>query len=103
MIVVYSKNSVAIRITEERWSHISRRHPEIQDQKDKVEETVSNPDFIQKGDFFELLALRFYPKTPLTKKYLTVVYKELTNQDGFVLTAYFTNSPSERRRILWKR
>ena len=72
-------------------------------QKEKVEETVSNPDTIQEGDFGELLAVRFYPKTPLTKKYLIVVYKEMPKQDGFILTAYFTDVPSKRRRVLWKR
>ena len=103
MIVIYSKNSVPIRITEERWGHITRRHPEMVLQKEKVEETVSNPDIIQEGDFGELLAVRFYPKTPLTKKYLIVAYKEMPKRDGFILTAYFTDVPSKRRRVLWKR
>ncbi len=103
MIVIYSKNSVPIRITEERWKHITRRHPEMVSQKGKIEETVSNPDIIQEGDFGELLAVRFYPKTPLTKKHLVVAYKEVPKQDGFILTAYFTGAPSKRRRVLWKR
>lgn len=68
MIAIYSKNSVPIRITQERWEHITRRHPEMFGQKEKVMETISNPDIIQMGDFGELLAVRFYTKTPLTKK-----------------------------------
>ena len=103
MIVVYSKNSVPIRITLERWAHIIRRHPEMENQRGKVEETVSNPDFVQQGDFGELLAVRFYPKTPLTKKHLVVAYKEEAKQEGFVLTAYFTSSPSTKRQVIWKR
>ena len=103
MIVVYSRNSAPIRITEERWGHITRRHPEMATQREKIQETVSNPDLIQEGDFGELLAVRLYPKTPLTRKYLVVAYKELLKQDGFILTAYFTNVPSKRRRVLWKR
>lgn len=75
----------------------------MESQKEKVEETISNPDIIQEGDFGELLALRFYSKTPLTQKYLTVAYKEMLKQDGFILTAYFTGPPSKRRRVLWKR
>jgi hypothetical protein len=74
----------------------------MQNQKKKVIETISNPDAVKEGDFGELLALRFYSKTPLTKKHLVVVYRELTKQDGFVLTAYFTNATSKRRKILWK-
>lgn len=65
-------------------------------------ETISNPDIIQMGDFGELLAVRFYTKTPLTKKHLIVAYKEVSSQDGFILTAYFARSPSDRRRIIWK-
>ncbi|MER3446991.1 MAG: hypothetical protein C4291_09180 [Candidatus Dadabacteria bacterium] len=72
-------------------------------QKEKVVETISNPDLIQSGDFGKLLAVRFYPKTPLTKKYLIVAYKEISTQDGFLITAYFTNALSQRREVIWKR
>jgi hypothetical protein len=102
MIIVYSKNGIPVRITEERWEHITRRHPEIRNQKEKVMETISTPDIILGGDFSELLAIRFYPKTPLTEKYLVVVYREISSQDGFILTAYFTNTPSKRREVIWK-
>ena len=102
MIVINSRNDIPIRITQERWEHIERRHPEMEGQKEKVTETISNPDVIQAGDFGELLAIKLYPKTPLTRKHLVVAYKEIANQDGFVLTAYFTASPSKRRQIIWK-
>ena len=102
MIVTFSKNVVPIRITQERWEHIVRRHPEIRGQKERVIKTISNPEMIQEGDFGELLAIRFYSKSPLTRKHLVVAYKEVTAQDGFVLTAYFTNAPSKRRKVLWK-
>lgn len=102
MIVAYSKNAAPIRITQERWEHITRRHPEMQNQKEKVIETISDPNIILAGDFGELLAVRFYPKTPMTEKHLVVAYKELSGQDGFILTAYFTNTPLKRRTVLWK-
>ncbi len=102
MLIVRSRNKIAIRITQERWDHIERSHPEMAAQKEKVVETISNPDLIQSGDFGELLAIKFYPTTPLTKKYLVVAYKEIPDQDGFVLTAYFTSSPSKRRQVIWK-
>lgn len=102
MLVAYSKNGCPIRITQERWEHIARRHPELHDQKEKVIETISTPDLIQAGDFGERLAVRFYPETPLTRKHLIVIYRELSSADGFVLTAYFANAPSKRRKVLWK-
>jgi hypothetical protein len=101
MIIIFSKNGVPIRLTRERWQHIEARHPEMLGQREKVIETVHEPESIQAGDFGELLAIRFYPKTPLTEKYLVVAYKE-TDHDGFVLTAYFTTKPSHRRTVLWK-
>lgn len=50
MIVVYSQNQVPIRLTQERWEHILRRHPEMANQKDHVLEALSDPDLIQQGD-----------------------------------------------------
>lgn len=103
MIIAYSHNKVPVRLTTERWKHIIYRHPEMVDEKEKIVETLGNPNLIQEGDFETLLAIRFYEKTPMTSKYLVVVYKELDKNDGFVLTAYFTNKESERRDIIWMR
>lgn len=103
MIVVYSRNQVPIRLTQERWEHILRRHPEMANQRDLVLETLSDPDLIQQGDLGTLLAIRFYAQSPLTRKHLVVVYKEIDPSDGFVLTAYFTTAPSSRRASVWKR
>jgi len=102
MVIVQSKNDVAIRLTRERWTHIVERHPEMDGQRHRVLETVSDPEMIQEGDFAEYLAIRFYNETPLTSKFLVVVYKEIARMDGFILTAYYSGKPSERRRILWK-
>lgn len=103
MILVLSVKNVPVRLTQNRWGHIIKRHPEMNHQKEKLSETIANPDFIQEGDFGEFLAIKFYEDTPLTSKFLVAVYKEIGNLDGFVITAYFTNKPSDRRKILWKR
>ena len=103
MIITYSKNNVPIRITKERWGHITRRHPELKNQREKVVETISNPDFIQDGDLGELIAGHFFSGTPLTQKYLIAAYKEISDQDEFIITAYFTNAPLSRRTMIWKR
>ena len=50
----------------------------------------------------DLLAIRHYLNTPLTTKYLVVVYKELEEKEGFIITAFFTSHPSKRRKIKWK-
>jgi len=103
MLIVRSRNGVPIRLTEERWQHIEHRHPEMDDQRERVLETLAEPDMIQQGDFGELLAIRFYPEIPLTSKFLVVAYREVSPDDGFILTAYLTNRPSARRVVIWKR
>ncbi len=75
MLVVFSRNRTPIRLTMERWNHIRNRHPEMATQRERVLETVESPDYIQNGDFGELLAVRHYPETPLTSKYLVVAYR----------------------------
>ena len=102
MLIVYSRNGVPIRLTGERWQHIMTRHPEMKDQRERVLQTVTEPDLIQEGDYGELLAIRFYAETPLTSKYLTVVYREIGAEDGFVLTAYLTSRPPATRVTVWK-
>lgn len=98
-----SRNSTPIRLTDERWEHITVRHPEISNQRERVLETVQEPDMIQQGDFGELLAIRHYSQTPLTSKFMVVAYREVSLDDGFVLTAYLTSRPSVRRVTIWKR
>ena len=102
MIIVRSKNNIQIRLTTERWRHIIKRHPEMENQKEHVLEIITNPDFILSGDFGELIAVKFYEKSPLTSKYLVTIYKEAVKSDGFVITAYYATKPSERRQKLWK-
>jgi len=103
MLIVRSHNGVPVRLTEERWQHIVRRHPEMANQRELVLETVAKPDMIQQGDFGELLAIRFYSKTPLGSKFLVVAYREISPEDGFILTAYLARRPSAKRATIWKR
>ena len=101
MLIVRSHNGVPVRLTEERRQHIVYRHPEMKNQRDQVLETLAEPDTIQQGDFHELLAIRFYPETPLAGKFLVVVYREVAPDDGFIITAYLTNRPSSKRETIW--
>ena len=102
MLIIKSKNNVPIRLTIERWQHITKRHPEMEKIKDKVIETISKPEVIQSGDFDALLAISSFSDLPFSVNYLVVVYKENNSKDGFVITSYLTNYPL-RRKIVWKR
>jgi hypothetical protein len=103
VLIVRSHNGVPVRLTEERWRHVVERHPEMGGLREQVLETLAGPDMIQEGDFGELLAFKLYPGTPLGEKFLVVAYREVSSEDGFVLTAYLTRRPSIRRETVWKR
>jgi len=102
MLIINSVDEIPIRLTAERWQHIIKRHPEMTTEEDKILQTVCSPDTIQEGDYGTKIAIKHYPRTPLTSKHLAVIYKEVSKEDGFVLTAYFTSTPSKRRKIIWK-
>ncbi len=40
---VYSKNGVPIRLTDERWAHITEEHSELASLRSEIMETVANP------------------------------------------------------------
>ncbi len=99
MNIVYSKNKVPIRLTEERWIHITEEHNEIAGYYFEVLEVVSNPEAIYKGKEGEYIAVRPMEE----KKYLIVIYREISEDDGFIITAFITRRIKylERRQKLW--
>ena len=103
MKIVKSVKGVPIRLTPERLEHIERRHPEMSGEENRILETLSSPDYVQVGDAGTLIAVKHYEKTPLTRTYCSTVYRELSEEDGFVVTAYLTNRPALWRKVIWKR
>lgn len=101
---VASKNGIEIRLTAERWFHITESHDYMAGNQDMVLETLENPDYIVEGDKYEMIALKHYAKTCITEKYLTVVYKEESAGD-FVIAAFMTSKPEKilQRGVLWKK
>ena len=100
MDIAYSKNDVPIRLTEERWVHIVENHDDIAGYYENVLATLETPDYVIKGYKDALIALRHITK----EKFLAVVYKEISNNDGFIITAYFTSKIKlEREVIVWQR
>jgi hypothetical protein len=87
-----------IRLTAERWSHITEQHCELAGWRDEVLETLSRPGRVLAGSEGERLAIREFAEG----KWLVVVYRE-GNVDGFVITAFLTRRirSLERRRLLW--
>ena len=89
-----------IRLTDERWVHIVEGHPEMAGYLNEVLLAIDSPDLVVEGGNNELLAL-IYKRLD---KLLVVVYKE-TDNDGFIITAFFTSKIDQllKRTIRWKR
>jgi hypothetical protein len=95
---VTSKNGIPIRLTDERWAHITEEHCELAGMRLGVLETVVNPSRVLVGGDAELLAVQEIEP----KKYLVVVYRELLD-DGFIITAFLTRKIKSlnRRTQVW--
>ncbi len=101
MDITKSKNNVPIRLTEEGWFHITEEHSEMAGYYFEVLETLEEPEAIYEGKAGECIAVRGIEKG----KYIVVVYRELSKEDGFVITAFLTRRKTqlERRRKIWER
>lgn len=94
-----SKSGKVIRLTKERWQHISKGHSELRGKERKVLEAIKDPDFIAKGGKEELIAVK-----TLDGEYLVVVYRE-EREGGFVLTAWAMSKVERirKRGIIWQK
>lgn len=93
-----SRNGVSIRLTDERWSHVTEQHCELAGMRGDVLEAVSQPARVLAGGEGELLAVREVGQG----KHLVVVYREAEG-DGFIITAFLTRRVGSlaKRRQLW--
>lgn len=82
---IRDKNNKEIHLSEERWIHINKRHPEICD-IETIKDTIKNPDKI-KNYSFDPQKVNFYKYSKLTKDFTLVVVKYL-NGKGFIITVY---------------
>jgi hypothetical protein len=98
MDIAYSIHRVPIRLTAERWNHIVNSHDEMGGYYDDCLRVIEEPDLVMVGYGGSLKAVKGYGRN----RYLEVVYRELTPDDGFVITAYFVRKIN-RRDILWRR
>jgi len=96
-----SVNGVMIRLPAERWVHITEEHAEMAGYLYDVLETIQEPLTIFEGNSSELLAAREIENG----KFIIVVYRELSKEDGFVITAFLTKrwKQIERRKKIWQR
>lgn len=98
MDLTFSRNGVPIRLTEERWFHITESHDDLAGYYDDVLATIEDPDHIIEGYGKAKITLKKLTRN----KYLAVVYREINQEDGFIITAYLTSKLKlEKELILW--
>ena len=97
MELAHSINEVPIRLTYERWYHITENHDDLASYFYDVLETIQKPDFVIRGKIGSLKATRNIGK----KKWLIVIYKEVSKRDGFVITAYFLDT-KPKGKVIWR-
>jgi hypothetical protein len=68
----FSKNAVPIRLSDERWAHITEEHCELAGLRLEVMETIAQPERVLAGGAGELLAVR----ETEPGKWLVAVYRE---------------------------
>ena len=100
MKVLHDFQGLAIRLTDERRTHILE-HPEMVPMEPAIEETLLHPERVVQSfsDPQARLYYRFYFRTIVGSKYLCVVVKML-DDDAFVLTAYLTDR-IKKGEVLW--
>lgn len=95
---VQSKNGISIRLTDERWAHITEEHSELAGLRYDVLETILEPERIFLGSAGEFIAIREMK----IGKHLVVIYRE-ESRDGFIITAFLTSKARSlaKRRQIW--
>jgi hypothetical protein len=84
METVYSVRGVPVRLTEERWEHIAGNKPYMEAYYERVLEAIERPTAILRGYAGTRVAVLSLSK----QRYLHVVYREISQDDGFIITAF---------------
>ena len=96
--IAYSINGVPIRLTAERWEHIVSNKPYMYAFDEALARAIEEPTVVLRGYAGALIAVLGLAR----EKYLHVVYKETSREDGFVITGYVSTSYN-RGAVIWPR
>lgn len=96
MEIAYSVNGVPIRLTEERWEHIVSNKPYMESYYERLLDAIEKPTCVLRGYAGSLVAILSVGR----QRYLHVVYKEVSREDGFIITAFIAQKYN-RKLIVW--
>jgi len=88
-------------LTDERWTHIIREHPEVEQYKKRIQAVLSSPNYVKKSkrDTEVLLYYKFYDDI-FDGKYLLVAARK--GLRSFILTCYITDI-IKKGETLWEK
>ena len=96
MEIAYSVNGVPIRLTEERWEHIVNNKPYMESYYERMLDAIEKPTCVLRGYTGSLVAVLSVGR----QRYLHVIYKEVSQEDGFIITAFIARKYN-RKLIIW--
>ena len=97
MDVAHSIKGVPVRLSYERWYHIIESHDELASYFHEVLATIEEPEFVVRGNKGSMKATKSMGR----RKWLVVIYRELSKRDGFVITAYFLDT-KPKGEVIWR-
>lgn len=89
---IIDKTGRYIRLSKERWAHITYHHPEFSDQIKEIKEILKYPITITESDDDPNVRYyyKYYKNLKSKSRYMLVAVKYL-NGNGFIITSYYTN------------
>ena len=106
---VRSRSGARVRLTEKQWEHIVTARPELGGFRREILEVVARPDEIYeppprvKPQLHAVKSFERLADVGLSQN-LVVVYRELTPQEGFIITVFPISDRRIRRMYrLWRR
>jgi hypothetical protein len=92
--IAVSVEGVPVRLIQEPWFHIIENHNDLAGYYNDVLDIVEHPELVLRGYRGVLIAVRSYGR----KGYLQVMYRQISQHDGFIITAYFS-SKIDRKKV----
>lgn len=90
IFVMRDKTGRQIRLTQNRWSHIVLRHPEIGNKIEGIKQTLTFPEF-KIADRLDPHLWYYHTFIKEERLFLVVSVKYL-NGDGFIITAFYSKN-----------
>jgi hypothetical protein len=90
-----------IELTDERWGHIVKEHPEIRTYRDRIQKVLEEPEYVKMSnrDTDVLLYYKFYGDIFPGKHMIVAVKKGIRS---FILSCYITDT-IKKGATIWEK